>query len=483
MRVAIVHYHLKPGGVTRVIENAVQSLQDLGVECVVLSGRAYEGTLLQNTQVVEGLDYRSRGDDGGPDGERLANNLLAGARKGLGGREPDLWHIHNHSLGKNVVFPAALNRLLHDGQRALLQVHDFAEDGRPANYARQQAYLRTVAEAPLYPRGEAVHYCTLNQRDHDLLRQTGLGADEVSVLPNSIHVPELPEKAAQDPCPGGGRVFVYPTRGIRRKNMGEFCLLAALGEAGDWFASTLPPSNPEWQGIHQRWVAVAAELGLPVQLGAVAEGEYGFEDWLARADGLVTTSVAEGFGLAFMEPALFGKPLRGRNLPAITADFSALGYPLDRLYEALWAPLECLDETSLRKRLQGQLEVSFAAYGRVAGEAEVEASWQSITREGQIDFGALDETAQEEALRAVRRECGLKAVLRAQAGLDDLSDAQAKSKRQLVERHYGNAAYGQRLKSVYAQLTAAEAGDVTCLDAAKVLNSFLNPKHFRLLLS
>ena len=45
MKVAIVHYHLEPGGVTRVIENALASIASTGVpiETVVLSGRPYNG--------------------------------------------------------------------------------------------------------------------------------------------------------------------------------------------------------------------------------------------------------------------------------------------------------------------------------------------------------------------------------------------------------------------------------------------------------
>ena len=59
MKIAIVHYHLQPGGVTRVIENTLQAWEENGqtVEAVALSGRPYPGDQLTNTQVVDGLDY------------------------------------------------------------------------------------------------------------------------------------------------------------------------------------------------------------------------------------------------------------------------------------------------------------------------------------------------------------------------------------------------------------------------------------------
>ena len=43
MALAIVHYHLRRGGVTRVIEAQSQALARLGIEHVVLAGTRYRG--------------------------------------------------------------------------------------------------------------------------------------------------------------------------------------------------------------------------------------------------------------------------------------------------------------------------------------------------------------------------------------------------------------------------------------------------------
>ena len=61
MKVAIVHYHLEPGGVTRVIENTLDSFtqHSNSIQSVVLSGRPYSGNKIKNYQVVDGLDYRA----------------------------------------------------------------------------------------------------------------------------------------------------------------------------------------------------------------------------------------------------------------------------------------------------------------------------------------------------------------------------------------------------------------------------------------
>ena len=112
LRVAILHYHLRPGGVTRVITGAVRALGARDIRAAVLAGSAPEtgaGTEL-SVAVVPGLDYTTRLAQAPPP-DRLAAELAEAARAELGG-EPDVWHVHNHSLGKNCALPRALARML-----------------------------------------------------------------------------------------------------------------------------------------------------------------------------------------------------------------------------------------------------------------------------------------------------------------------------------------------------------------------------------
>jgi len=54
MKIALLHYHLKRGGVTRVLEAQVQALRDLGHEpYVVASGEDCSGAQLPHTRVDE----------------------------------------------------------------------------------------------------------------------------------------------------------------------------------------------------------------------------------------------------------------------------------------------------------------------------------------------------------------------------------------------------------------------------------------------
>ena len=80
---------------------------------------------------------------------------------------------------------------------------------------------------------------------------------------------------------------------------------------------------------------------------------------VASAQAIVSTSVAEGFGLGFLEPWVF-ESLCGRNLPEITGDFSQHGVRLDNLYDRLELNLDLLkDSSTLASRIKGSLTKFF----------------------------------------------------------------------------------------------------------------------------
>ena len=82
------------------IENTLQAWNENGneIEAVALSGRTYLGEILPNTKTIEGLDYTSQTKIYTPDTEE--RECKHSQLEALG-QKPDLWHIHNHSLGKN----------------------------------------------------------------------------------------------------------------------------------------------------------------------------------------------------------------------------------------------------------------------------------------------------------------------------------------------------------------------------------------------
>ena len=66
-----------------------------------------------------------------------------------------------------------------------------------------------------------------------------------------------------------GALVLYPVRAIRRKNLGELFLLAALSPKGTRYAVSLAPDAERWMAVYEEWRAFAADTGLPVLLDVV----------------------------------------------------------------------------------------------------------------------------------------------------------------------------------------------------------------------
>jgi glycosyltransferase involved in cell wall biosynthesis len=480
MRLAIVHYHLRKGGVTRVIATALEALGASVDKAVVLSSTPSEEALPCPVAVIPELAYTGDASPGAV--ETLHRKLVEEARCHLGGN-PDIWHIHNHSLGKNVNFPETVRRLIDDGARVLLQIHDFSEDGRPANYrAQRKPYDEEVFNgysAALYPVAPQIGYAVLNGRDRDVLKSGGIPEDRVFWLPNAVSVPDLPQP--EDGKPGSRKepLMLYPTRGIRRKNLGELLLLARAYPEFH-YATTLSPRNPEWQAIHNAWTDLAGELDLPVSFALGEQSGESFEKLVREASAMVTTSVGEGFGLAFLEPWLFGKPVFGRDLPEITRDFKDNGIALPDLYPE-W-PVSCglLDADAQAARFLETAEKLYTAYGKLPDETAIRSAWVDLTRDGNVDFGMLDETAQAEVLRATKTDSA-RSVITPPVELDHIDRSVGEANRRLIADLYGISRYGDSLRKIYQTLLEAAPATPKPANAAGVLDAFLDPRRIRLL--
>lgn len=476
MRLAVVHYHLRKGGVTRVIASALEAMGSTVEQAVVLSSTPSEEPLPCPVEVIPELAYCQEPSREAAAG--LAKALQEKASAALGA-QPDLWHIHNHGLGKNVNFPEALRTVLADGTPALLQVHDFAEDGRPGNYRIQEAAFAdgifSNRDSALYPLAPQIGYAVLNGRDEAILREAGIPAAQVHLLPNPIRTPDrIPcqrDNANADPA-----LILYPTRAIRRKNIGEL-LLWSIACPQYQFATTLSPKNAEWMAIHRGWEALASELGLNLILGAAERADQTFEDLVARATAMITTSVAEGFGLAFLEPFLWGKPVVGRDLPEITADFKAEGISMEGLYASWPVPLSVLDAKALESRYSAALRNSCSAYGRQISEADIRSGWSHLTADGKIDFGCLDESSQREAIRHFAKT----GELEGSAPKPSSGGAHIKANADRIQSAYGFGPYRKRLNHIYATLMSAKTAPPSGLPPERILERFLDIDRFRLL--
>lgn len=509
MNLAIVHYHLNRGGVTQVIKN-----QLLALDAACAGGSKHRAAIFYGGRkqgwdenlaaelksldlqlcAVEGLDY-----DENPVAE--PRKLTKTFQQQLHQLEflPDetVVQAHNHSVGKNVSLPGALTMLAEAGYSLLLQIHDFAEDMRPDNYRLlREAFGDDHVSDVLYPQSEQIHYAVLNRRDFSVLRSTGIDESRLHYLPNPV--PDL--KITAD-C-AAARValqkrfgiaenvqyILYPVRGIRRKNLGEALLWSALSERNSAVGVTLAPLNPAEQSRYQRWKEFARKLELPCYFGTGEEGGLSFTENLAAADLILTTSVAEGFGMVFLEAWLTGCRLVGRNLPEITADFVEAGLRFDAVYDHLPVPVEWIDLERFAKTFGECGNRLVQSYGLPPlTEEQLAASIEAKTQTGSIDFADLDEPLQESVIRKVHADPGARGQLReripvlkgAEMPVRDLIEAN----RRRIEQSYSLPPSGQRLLSILQKTVESRRSESVSPPphGQRVLRHFLDPSRMRLL--
>ena len=510
MLVAIVHYHLNHGGVTQVIANHLRSLAAAGAEghelrVVILHGGRTAGwsdplrglsSLDYSVEVVPGLDYEDRLFDPGA----LYSALQAAVLRVGGAPDSSVLHVHNHSLGKNRMLPGTLNRLACDGWPLLLQIHDFAEDFRPEQYQRISVGAGDVSAteevASVYPTAAHVHYAVLNQRDAQVLLTAGMDSARLHVLPNAVGDPgALParhparrELARRFGIPEGRSLLLYPVRGIRRKNLGEALLWSALS-GGRWHVGlTLAPLTPAEIPSYQRWKNLAATLSLPIAFEIGEHSALTYADNLAAADQMLTTSVAEGFGLVFLESWLAGKTLVGRDLPEITADFIAGGMRLDDLRPRLAIPLGWIGVDRWQREFEEAYQRTLARFGRrPPPAAELQRVFDQWTADGWVDFAMLSSDQQQQVVRQVAECGGRRQQLRAKnewievaARSEDATSDLVTHNAAVVRSRYSLAACGRRLAGLYRQVVASpRASEVRPLaGGARIMDDFLRPERF-----
>ena len=481
MRVAIVHYHLKRGGVTRVIESTLQAFRSLSTppNCAVLAGEVPDDcSFTEQAFVVPGLEY-SNAQEQTIEPEALLDSMRKTAAKALGGL-PDVWHIHNHSLGKNSAMPGIVSLLAEAGDSVLLHMHDFAEDGRPENYLLNQKVKSYSAK--LYPTAPNIHYAVLNGRDHQIFSETALPESQLHLLANPVEggaqgVPQAEVDCIHNEL-NAKRLFLYPVRAVRRKNFGEMLLWASLAKPGDIFATTLGPTNQNYLDAYNDWQAFAQKHELPVRFGIGEQYDWSFPAIMQSASCILSTSIAEGFGLAFLEPWLFGKTITGRDIPDITADFKATGIDLEHLYSALPIPETWIDLEELKTAITGGLSAAYEAYGKELPVNAVEQALNGIQpRAGFIDFAGLNEALQQAVIEHILQNPEAKTNL----PVKTLNVTEPAQQADAIHNFFNLEGYAQKLSNIYATICDAPNDALTYVEPSTVLDGFLKPERFRLL--
>jgi FMN phosphatase YigB (HAD superfamily) len=463
MRVAFIHYHLKPGGVTTVIRQQVEALRNIGGEALVITGSPPPSPFPAETVSVPGLGY-TREETTSPPAENIARDIAATIEKVWPGG-CDILHVHNPTLGKNNRILETLASLKNMGFRLLLQIHDFAEDGRPDFYL----------QAP-YPRD--CHYAVINSRDCHILQAAGLKEVGLHLLPNTITpIDAAPAAPTDEPY------VLYPVRAIRRKNFGEALLLSLFFTSGRHLAVTLPPGSPVDVTAYGDWKRFVAGHGLPVRFEAGLHAD--FSELVSHADFMITTSITEGFGFSFLEPWTAGKSLWGRKLPDICSDFEAGGLWLENLYSALWVPTSWYDHPAYVAEWRETVATACRKFACKTSPEAISAAESRLAENSRIDFGLLNEKFQRKILERLVKKPAEREELRILnpflATLPECTGTQDRIERnrEIVLSNYSAEIYQETLKRIYKRVLC----DDVCHTIHKetLLSHFLNMEQMSLL--
>jgi hypothetical protein len=338
----VAHYHLRSGGVRRVIETTLPAIAGCGkIDKVTLAvgekpdavwlerlRESLRGTPLQ-ILTHPGLGYVSEWKH--PQ-EHTTRGLAEICRRWIGNANTILW-LHNAALGRNL--PASLawaEAAKSTGAVIVSHHHDFFFDNRWHLWPEIQAsgFLTPTqaAEAALSEGSRTVHVA-INRAD--------FAGFESGFRERAVWSPNAVDFARHEPVESSKSDFwILPTRMLRRKNVLEAVLLARwlrpdarliiTGGAGSANESAYAARIFQSAKRHQWKLDFSECTEVPVSAA------------MSSAECVLMTSLQEGFGLPYVEAASAQRPLLGRRLSNVLLDLVSLGLHAPNLYDDVVVP-------------------------------------------------------------------------------------------------------------------------------------------------
>jgi glycosyltransferase involved in cell wall biosynthesis len=417
-------------------------LANAGDEVLIITGEGPNEDPGIPLALVETLGYdRNRQEASAVTaGTALADALIA-AMEARWGSTADILHIHNPLIQKNSALLPALKILGKKGIPLLLQNHDMAEDFRPDVYISREDYP------------EDCHYAVINSRDYSFLLRAGLKPEGLHLLPNEVSPIQAVEGLER-------KRYLYPVRGIRRKNIGEALLISLFIPKGMTLALTLPPSAGKDETVYRYWVNFARELELPVEFETGLSSGIG--ELFGGAYCVITTAVKEGFGFSFLEPWTASRGVIGRRIDYVCRDFEEEGIRFDSgakgsssQYSALQIPTDYIAIPVFKRKLKQTITDIYRAFGLDLPGYTISLPEHWIFSGDMIDFGRLDEELQGGFIRILASN---ETVFREMAALNPFlggltdwrpDDGLIETNRQYVSRIYGRERIMGLLRNIY----------------------------------
>ena len=462
MKIAFLHYHLKTGGVTTVLKQQLVAIPKKW-QTLVFTGIPPKTPFPADFVHIPELGYSSQYKKK-IDPDDVAETIINAIRHKFNGL-CDVLHVHNPTLAKNKRILDILKSLQKRGIILFLQIHDFAEDGRPFDYFAEE-----------YPAD--CHYGVINQRDYEILLAAGLKKEGLHRLVNTVSPYRIkPQPELVKP------LVLYPIRAIRRKNIGEAILLSLFFRHGQTLAVTLPPNSPADIKSYKGWKVFVRGQKLDLEFDKGLS--HDFETLVRSAEFLITTSITEGFGFSFLEPWLFEKLIWGRNLPDICRDFTRNGIRLEHLYAGLFVPADWIGLQRFNQRWTACVLNARKLFNLPTNKALIPKALDSITKDGVIDFGILDEAAQKEVIvRLISSRKSADKLIQINPFLSDPGMVSDKNKRihtnkRIVQECYNPTIYRQKMLDLYDKVTTTPVKQR--IDKTALATAFLNLEEFSLL--
>jgi hypothetical protein len=446
-QISIFHYHLRPGGVTNVIELGAEALiRNLpNLKLLRLVCGSDENTDIINSRLNKIIKESGINKDpdfhfeiaieptisySNPSGI-LKKNQIETLSNILEDKYGDsTWWIHNYQIGKNPLFTAAIlhTAKVNPKRKMLLHIHDFPECARFDNLDK----LFSAGISNPYPISENIVYSLINGRDLRLLGEAGVPEDRIFLLNNPVD--EAAEKyTVKKDCmnpsfkdfynyyahtfpsvkPEGKTIF-YPVRSIRRKNILEAGLVCAASDEPVNLVVGLPGTSAQeeaYSDICRRCFRDGLIPGVWSSGTAEASEVPSYRDMLKFSDMIISSSVQEGFGYLFINAVKLGTPLVARYLDILDGIRSV--FPADScfFYDRINIPMKETRLKELRTTYRKKLNC-LNSYISHSAAKRIDAMIENAGSDGTIDFSYLPVEHQLPVLKKIKDSDNYRASIR-----------------------------------------------------------------------
>ena len=378
MKLVIVHYHLRPGGIRRVIELATPHLarqfngavETVALVCGEANDRKWNACFQERLSgipvefIVEpAFNYLSEQKRSSHAVSRLVRAAFSRIFAHASANNCLVW-AHNLGIGRNLLLTRELTRVCAArGIPLVAHHHDWWFDNRWLRWLEmRRAGFPTLraAAGTIFPPAAVVRHVAINQADAEILRRHF--AKRAGWLPNLTEPePEPPparvraarnwlDRELADDAP----VWLLPCRLLRRKNIAEAMLLTRWLRPEAWLVTTGGVSSAQEQAYANRLAAAVRQQGWQLRLGILhgdKQDNPDVNDLVAASEAVLLTSIQEGFGLATLEAAAARRPLIARSLPNVAPDLRRFGFRFPQCYAELLIDPRLFDwPTELRRQ-------------------------------------------------------------------------------------------------------------------------------------